>query len=63
MSEDRVVCVLCGRRGSRAYVILSGTGDGTRDSYICENRAACEKRAAKVPEWCIECNGPCRDES
>lgn len=49
-----IVCKKCGRRGSRGFVIFYGTGDG-RDSWVCENRSACEKREARVrkddPFW------------
>jgi hypothetical protein len=46
VSETKVVCVFCGRVGSRGFVILSGNGDGTRDSWRCANSGACAKRVS-----------------
>ncbi len=40
----KLVCVHCGRIGTRGFMILSGTGDGSRDSYVCTNTTACERR-------------------
>lgn len=40
----RQVCALCGRVGVRGFVILSGNGDGTRDSWCCASSRACESR-------------------
>jgi hypothetical protein len=39
-----VICLLCGRLGTRAFVQSSGNGDGARDSYVCSNSQACLAR-------------------
>lgn len=49
-SRDQVICVLCGRIGTRSFVILSGNGDGTRDSWRCATSKACDWRAAHLAQ-------------
>jgi hypothetical protein len=49
MSRVMLVCVYCGRTGTRSFVISSGNGDGTRDTYCCANIKACERRRAEAP--------------
>lgn len=51
---DTLTCEYCGRSGRRAFVQVSGTGDGNRDQYRCANKPACERRqtaAAKRLGW------------
>lgn len=46
MKRDGLVCWFCGRVGTRGFVILSGNGDGTHDTYVCENGKACDRRCS-----------------
>lgn len=46
---DEVICVYCGRRGTRGFVHVSGNGDGSNDQYGCASRTACQRRQDSHP--------------
>ena len=48
------VCIACGRRGTRGFIVLSGKAGQAATQVICESRKACERRRAQAErghEW------------